>query len=301
MRSFIYNVFLVISCAIFANGLKKTDLALLDKAILSLLNENPPVLVRLAFHDCVGGCNGCINLDNPDNGGLFDFVTQLEAAYQKYNLKKIISRADFWAYAGQAAVLRSIQNVDGVTASMLGFKFQTGRKDCATAPKTTENVHLPGPHMTYAALTSFYATKFKMTEMQAVAIMGAHTLGQSHLGNSGFKGTWTNGGDLDFDNGYYKNLLKGNWVQRNVGLKEPKLQWNSPNGIMLNSDMCLMKDIKLEKNGKSLCNFKTCAISGGAKYVEMFAKDQKLWLKEFGKAFNLMQSAGAVNLTDLTN
>ena len=41
--------------------------------------------------------------------------------------------------------------------------------------------------MIFSALTSFYAKRFKMTEIQAVAIMGAHTLGQAHLGNSGFK------------------------------------------------------------------------------------------------------------------
>jgi len=26
-------------------------------------------LVRLSFHDCVGGCDGCINKDNPENAG----------------------------------------------------------------------------------------------------------------------------------------------------------------------------------------------------------------------------------------
>ena len=27
-------------------------------------------LRRLAFHDCVGGCNGCLDTTNPDNNGL---------------------------------------------------------------------------------------------------------------------------------------------------------------------------------------------------------------------------------------
>ena len=27
--------------------------------------------IRLSFHDCVGGCDGCLNLNNPSNAGMF--------------------------------------------------------------------------------------------------------------------------------------------------------------------------------------------------------------------------------------
>ena len=27
-------------------------------------------MVRLTFHDCVGGCDGCLNVNDPDNAGL---------------------------------------------------------------------------------------------------------------------------------------------------------------------------------------------------------------------------------------
>jgi hypothetical protein len=47
---------------------------------------------RLAFHDCVGGCDGCLNLDQTDNNGLAPIVTALEAVYQSNNLSSIISR-----------------------------------------------------------------------------------------------------------------------------------------------------------------------------------------------------------------
>ena len=30
-----------------------------------------PEAVRLAFHDCFGGCNGCINPELPDNNGQY--------------------------------------------------------------------------------------------------------------------------------------------------------------------------------------------------------------------------------------
>ena len=33
--------------------------------------------VRLAFHDCVGGCNGCIDPDLEDNAGISFFIQLL--------------------------------------------------------------------------------------------------------------------------------------------------------------------------------------------------------------------------------
>ena len=51
-------------------------------------------LVRLSFHDCVGGCDGCMNLDHPDNNGLEYATEALETEYQA-NFSFIMSRADF--------------------------------------------------------------------------------------------------------------------------------------------------------------------------------------------------------------
>ena len=47
---------------------------------------------RLAFHDCIGGCDGCINLQQTENNGLADIVGQLEEVYSRNKLKKLISR-----------------------------------------------------------------------------------------------------------------------------------------------------------------------------------------------------------------
>ena len=47
---------------------------------------------RLSFHDCVGGCNGCLNVDNPDNKGLEDLVQLLDKVYKKNDYHRIISR-----------------------------------------------------------------------------------------------------------------------------------------------------------------------------------------------------------------
>ena len=35
----------------------------------------------LGFHDCVSGCDGCINLDNAANNGLSDAIDLVEELY----------------------------------------------------------------------------------------------------------------------------------------------------------------------------------------------------------------------------
>ena len=85
--------------------------------------------MNVAFHDCVGGCNGCINLSNNSaNAGLDDCVSALntkydtEVTFQRTNMYYIwycsrqsqplqvntngvvISRADYWAIAGIGAI-----------------------------------------------------------------------------------------------------------------------------------------------------------------------------------------------------
>ena len=65
-------------------------------------------MLRLTFHDCVGGCDGCLNVDDPDNAGLESLVTDLEQVYQEEGLVDIISRADLWALLGIWAVEQTI-------------------------------------------------------------------------------------------------------------------------------------------------------------------------------------------------
>merc|ERR1712038_655002 len=44
-------------------------------------SSNMPTGLRLGFHDCVGGCDGCLNVDNDSNAGLADVVADLEVLY----------------------------------------------------------------------------------------------------------------------------------------------------------------------------------------------------------------------------
>ena len=47
-----------------------------------------PALVRLAFHDCIDCCDGCLNLDEPQNGGLSGTIDSIDAVYQTYANEK---------------------------------------------------------------------------------------------------------------------------------------------------------------------------------------------------------------------
>ena len=38
-------------------------------------------MIRIGFHDCVGGCDGCLNVDNDSNAGLSGIVATLEDLY----------------------------------------------------------------------------------------------------------------------------------------------------------------------------------------------------------------------------
>ena len=50
---------------------------------------------KFKFDDiiCTGGCDGCLNLDNPDNAGLSDLVDSLETLYQEQGYSDIVSRS----------------------------------------------------------------------------------------------------------------------------------------------------------------------------------------------------------------
>ena len=60
-------------------------------------------ILYLAFHDCVSTkCDGCLNMDNPDNAGLQRAIDSLEVARTTYIDEGIsMTRADLWALAGK--------------------------------------------------------------------------------------------------------------------------------------------------------------------------------------------------------
>ena len=106
--------------------------------------------------DIVGGCDGCLNVDNPDNAGLDIIVDDLEEVYAENGYEAVLSRADFWALAGIQAIDKTIElnneNCTEVDCQVPdpGLVFQWGRLDCATSPTTDIDVHLPDAKMDHA-------------------------------------------------------------------------------------------------------------------------------------------------------
>ncbi len=71
-----------------------------------VINQSSPLS---GFHDCVGGCNGCINFNNPDNNGLKPAVDALTKLYTENGYKDYgVSLADFFALAATVGVSLSV-------------------------------------------------------------------------------------------------------------------------------------------------------------------------------------------------
>jgi len=183
-------------------------------------------IVRLSFHDCVGGCDGCINIDNDSNAGLDTAITIMEAVYTTVKADGIdISRADLWAIGGRAAADYGMEGMPNhrdydssqtwrtvVQAWVSPFPtFKYGRVDCdsATDDGYTTDVHVfPSAHNNFEEVMDYNAKEFGFTDDQTVAIMGAHTYGGMETDNSGYDGAWLTGDERNtFDGSVYYNMM----------------------------------------------------------------------------------------------
>mmetsp|Transcript_24567 Transcript_24567/g.52939 ORF Transcript_24567/g.52939 Transcript_24567/m.52939 type:complete len:1002 (+) Transcript_24567:237-3242(+) len=228
--------------------------------------------VRHGFHDCVGGCDGCVDMDNGDNAGLDIPIAALEPVVNMFTHYGM-TRADIW-------VLAALEGARGTLASedMANHSFDMewiGRPTCedlnecadedSCAQDSGPHRDLPSPNLDTHDLLEYFSAEFGFDERDTVAIMGAHTLGALARENSGFDGTsgWV-GRSRDFDNVYYSDLVGGTdadsdfedlmdggrWQMAfvdNSDLTTPdRWQWergtDSP-FVMVNSDIALVRNL----------------------------------------------------------
>jgi len=60
------------------------------------------------FHDCVGGCNGCLNFNNYDNAGLEVAVDSFTSLYYAKGYNNIVSLADFFALGTVVSIINAV-------------------------------------------------------------------------------------------------------------------------------------------------------------------------------------------------
>lgn len=233
-------------------------------------------LVRHGFHDCVGGCDGCVDMENDDNAGLDVPMAYLEPVVSMFSHYGM-TRADIW-------VLAALEGARGTltddTIDDYSFDMEwIGRTNCedacvdgddscdSYAQDSGPHRDLPSPNLDTHELIAYFRDAFDFDERDTVAIMGAHTLGTLARENSGFNGTngWV-GRVRDLDNLYYYDLVGGEdadsdfedlmdgppWEMEfidnvNSGYSTPdRWQWSrNPDSpfMMVNSDMAIVRDL----------------------------------------------------------
>eukprot|EP00775_Hariotina_reticulata_P001997 gene1997-2319_t len=301
-------VLCLLPCWCSVAALRVADVVKIQGYIESLINSTAvvnadnltkypliPAFVRLNFHDCnsPNGCDGCVNLNIEDNKGLQTPVNALESLYNNatLGLKGQMTRADFWVLAGLvAANFGARLSKQGSNAPMPATlipttTFKTGRTDCPTAPNGAEtNSSFPNALQGLNETLAFFKNSYNFTTNETVTIMGAHTLGKARRINSGFSGPWVPGDNI-LNNRYYTEMLINGtpgpnavWAQVSVPVSG-KTQWQRASGpqsnllMMLNSDMCLAKALKLNATGGSICTYTTCQSSVTLQTVQAYAAD----------------------------
>ncbi|XP_065675034.1 putative ascorbate peroxidase isoform X1 [Hydra vulgaris] len=305
----------------------KTDLLNLIESVKHG-NDLPMIAgtVRVAFHDCIGKgkCNGCIDHSLSSNKGLKRVTDRLDALYD-VSYKGKMSRADFYALAAVIALTRSTANVPDKYDGLKTFKV--GRKDCNTSPVDSEtNSDFPKGSDGTSKTLGFFKREFGFNTREAVAILGAHTLGRCHLQNSGFVGAWVDnrfstalpGETLAptsiLDNAYFRMIVDiVPWIQ--VNINGTRIQWQEPKNpipndklpeskrspLLLNSDMSISWIITPTDNiGTVSCTPTSrrnpCRHSNAHTYAKLYAQNNAFWIKEFTRVFNKMISRSEYKL-----
>jgi len=291
-----------------------------------------PLWLRLGFHDCVGGCNGCINFNNPDNNGLKPAVDTLNALYVKNNFQSTgASRADFWAMAAAVGLGMAVRSSNGQRNNGLGctpqscpgpcpipcMTLQWGRVDAATC---TDEPPLPSPTMTSTGLFSYFQQQFGFTRAQVVTIMGAHSLGGAKAENSGYKGKWTGPDNAGFSELFYTNMISKDikWTNVNVSPPNGTVKWQYDGvyatsggdaGFMLNTDFEMFYELSLDSNAQTTCTLaptcglsspntcgSSCPVSSTFNQALAYSKDCNLFMTDFLVVLNKMLTNKNTNL-----
>ncbi|EJK58042.1 hypothetical protein THAOC_21860 [Thalassiosira oceanica] len=212
-------------------------------------------IVRLVAHDFMDydrtstpmyGPDGCFDLSDGINSGLPEDIwcdeCPLTLVYNRKYRPNNIGRADFWVAAGNAVIRQtSINNALDMRSS-----FRWGRQDRFLCPGSGDR--LPGS-TGCAATEAAMIERMGLTWRDAVALMGAHTLGRGDTRFSGHHGTWSDSDEaaLVFDKRYYDAAHDNSWRPR-FNPDQTTNDFTTGNGrnnrMMLKTDLCLTMDVR---------------------------------------------------------
>ena len=223
-------------------------------------------IVRLAAHDFMDfdgssvagnhlGSDGCLDFLHPANAGLSDIWCDDPVACPLKALHdgpySSISRADFWVIAANAVIRTTSINNEVV------LPFRWGRLDRdPNAPGGSEcadsSSRLP-LESGCSEVEGVFLDRMGLSWRDAVALLGAHTLGRGDAAFSGHDGAWVDSDEqsIIFDKRFYEEVMRRAWFPRTATnpAGEPIQNWswggnNRPDPVMmLNTDICLKFDI----------------------------------------------------------
>lgn len=234
-------------------------------ALITARGSLAALYLRMVFHDCVsGGCDGCINIESQENGGLRGAMISLRDVETKYR-DQGLTRADLFVLASYVGVDMTLPGGDALNNPFIPFQHY-GRVTCdSSRPTGGPDPELCSPNLGTDEIVDFFQEHFDFTPQETAAIMGAHTVGvlrRPILGFSGQNGWVPN--NTRFDNEYYEELVGGGstlerqiegapqWRQalvNNTDLPDlpDRFQWEGfPGGrrvVMLNTDVAMVRQL----------------------------------------------------------
>ena len=251
-----------------SDGHCKHDINYVRKQVTKLIKDSEreliPKFLRLGFHDCVGGCDGCVDMTNPDNQGLQEPIDAIYPIVDKF--KASYSRADIWAMA--TLVSADLAVVDGRPHGYHFLMRYIGRHDCSGADAKGvggPDITMPTNDLTTHELLAFFAKNFEFDLAETVTVMGVHAVAVAHRENIGFGNIGKEDGwvykadDYELNNRYYDMLVGDDmsWqieLVHNEGDIPSRYQWfqekkgETERPIMTNSDMGLARDLSAYMN-----------------------------------------------------
>lgn len=289
------------------NELKAKVRPLLEKTVDSTgAKYLIPGVLRLAFHGCLGRCDGCININRPFNKGLDVTVDALEPLMKEWPG----SRADLWAIAFEVAHdlgteinnKRCAEKYDPKTNAHYYNKCRTqgkrvlptwvGRQDCDSGgPYYNVTFSHPDFNMDSKSLVDWFWGEMRVRSHHIVALMGAHSAGR--INNRGIKRAWMHGEGDGLTFRYFGNMINfecdREWEQKK-NAEGSQFYWEGINKeFALPSDLALIKDFRSYKgqfnkqNGKSNKQYHHMGGAPNGLHHEsyLFASQKRNWNVDF--------------------